>query len=189
MKSLRLGFDVDGVVINISELKAWIIKKEFKITIPSWQCRRKIIVPNVLTKDQYLKVQGAVFNSDLGLLANPISGALFYILKLFEEGHQIIEITSRKENGVEIARKWFSSRNINIEVMTKDERGSKVKAATGLDLYVDDDLHKLMPMIGVGKHLFLFNHRHNEIKKEPSSIKRVDSWEDIYEKIKEIRKE
>ena len=62
---------------------------------------------------------------------------------------------------------------------------TKAKACKGLDVYVDDDLDKLEPLVGIVPNRFLFSWGYNQhIDVPPSTAKRVDSWQQFYQEIR-----
>lgn len=186
VRILEIGADFDGVVIYTNSLKAQFITGWYGVKVALSQCRRKILVANgILTNSQYDRVRDEVVVTDIGVFADSMPGALACITKLRQDGHRFDKIiTLRREDGVKIARRWFEFRKFDINVLGVEFGSSdKKEAARGLDVFIDDDLENLKPLVGVVEHLYLFSHLHNKGENENGIAKRISSWEQFYGEI------
>ena len=104
------------------------------------------------------------------------------------KGHNLSIITSRRERGLELAARWLREQSLDIPIIGVGQGNSKTEAAQtqGLNLFVDDSLDKLIPLIGIVPNLFLFSWEYNAHEQIPEEIKRVFSWEDLYKIIQAL---
>lgn len=187
---MKIGLDFDGVISDSGKLKSRCARILFGVEIPGGLFKKEIVLANRwLTSAQYDEVTRAVYYSkEFGSLIEPVEGALSYVPRLFRDGHELLVITSRLEIDLEIAREWARRRNLALRFAGVGLGAGKAKAATGLDVYVDDDLHKLEPLVGVVPHLFLFSWGYNRHLDAAQVAVRVSSWEDLYRRIAAIAK-
>ena len=185
---MNIGLDFDGVVTNCGELKSLGIRKIYGINIPSKKAKKDIVTKEgYLTAEQYRNVQKIVYETrEIGLWMNPVDGALYFLPKLIENGNTVVIITSRNGTGLEIAKEWSTLQGLKLEFVGVGDN-SKANAAKGLDLYVDDDLHKLIPLIGIVPNLFLFSWGYNIGLDVGADIRRVASWTQLYRIIQRLR--
>lgn len=177
---MNIGLDFDGVIANTHPLKAIVAKERFGVNIPPENFARKNIVgKGILTLEQYIQVGQEVMG---GIYLMPeVADALFYINLLAGEKHSLKVITSRTESMLDVANKWLYDHGLAcIPIVGVGYNIQKTKACKGLDLYIDDDLEKLLPLVGSVPHLLFFSWPWNISEKEPSGIIRVTSWWDIY---------
>ncbi len=182
---MKIGLDFDGVISNCGKLKADYARQTYGVEIPATQFKKDLVIENRwLSADQYDEVSRVVyFTREVGLRLEPVDGLFPWLLKLLKKGHGISVITSRMETDLEIAKEWSARQGLPVEFMGVGYRNSKAERVLGLDVYVDDDLHKLKPLVGIVRHLFLFSWGYNERFDEAGIAKRVCSWKDLYGKI------
>jgi len=73
-----------------------------------------------------------------------------------KNGHNVTVITARDGIGLEIAKEWTLKEGILLDFIGVGYGGSKATAASGLDIYMDDDLDKLEQLIGIVPRLSCF---------------------------------
>jgi uncharacterized HAD superfamily protein len=139
-----------------------------------------------LTEDQYKGLQEAVYGSrKIGLLMEPVDGVLKFLPLLVAEGHDIRVITARGEIELKIAEEWVFQQGLRLDFIGVGNN-SKSEAASGLDVYVDDDLDNLKKLTSVVPYLFLFSWGYNAHADASAIAMRVLSWKDLYCAIREI---
>ena len=182
---MKIGLDFDGVISKCGKLKADYAKSAYGVEIPATQFKKDVVIGNRwLAPDQYDQISRAVyFTREVGLCLEPVDGLFPCLPRLVEDGHSVSVITSRMETDLEIAREWSIKLGLSLELVGVGYRNSKAQRALGLDVYVDDDLHKLEPLVGVVTHLFLFSWGYNEPFNAAGIANRVLSWEELYRKI------
>jgi len=184
---MRIGLDFDGVITDCGKLKKEGAMRLFGITIPEEKFKKEIVIAeNLLTEDQYRSLQKEIYdNPNIGLLAESVEGMKEYVQTLQEKGHTLTIITSRSAESLEVAKEWLKIKNIELPIVGVGQEKTKENACRNLqlDIFVDDDLDKLQPLIDCVPHLFLFSWGYN-LHIDPGSIAtRVLSWSDLYKKI------
>lgn len=177
---MKIGLDCDGVILDSQSFKPIAAREMFGIDIPLKFFSRERIVERGLSIEQYERVKARVYEGDFDNRTLPVSEAVLYIRILLGERNQIKVITSRDGRILQSAITIMSRHSINLPVTGLGYEISKMEACQGLDLYVDDDLDKLVPLIGIVSHLLLFSWPFNQHEQVPRKIVRVSSWWEIY---------
>ena len=183
---MKIGFDFDGVITNLSDLKSRGARKLFGVNIPEEVMHKHIVLrKGLLTDKQYDELQHFIAKSDFGRTMRPVIGMQQHIRKLQKEGYDLRIVTSRDGAAVDIARDWLAKKGLEIEVIGIGRGENKVSTAIKhkLDIFVDDDLYKLEPLCGVVSHRLLFSWPYNEHIQESSYVKRVHTWQQLYREI------
>ena len=182
---MKIGLDFDGVISNCAKLKSDCAKRLYGAHIPGSQFKKDFVIANGwLTEEQYQEITKAVYYTrEVGTLMEPVGGALSCVSKLVKEGHTVLVITSREETNLEIAGEWIERHRLPVELVGVGLHNNKAHAATGLDVYVDDDLPKLEPLVGVVPNLFLFSWGYNQRFNETGIAVRVFTWKELYRRI------
>lgn len=189
MRILNLGFDFDGLFIDCGKMKVDALKSIYGLDLSPARCNKKILLgEGHLTRDQYRELRKIIYSgirqSDFPM--EEVEGVLEYIPRLVSDGHKILVITSRSGAKLEVAKEWCARKGLKLDFIGVGYGKSKAEAAKGLDFFVDDDLDKLEPLVGVVPHRFLFSWGYNEHLETGNLANRVSSWEELYNKIKEI---
>ncbi len=185
---MKIGLDFDGVISDCGKLKADCAKMLYGVDIPGGQFKRDLVIGNGwLTEEQYKEITKAVYyDRKFVSFLHPVDGALSCVPRLRGDGHTVLVITSREETNLEIAREWIERHRLPLELVGVGLHNSKAEAAMGLHVYVDDDLHKLKPLVGLVPNLFLFSWGHNQRFNEAGVAARVSSWKELYQKIEAL---
>lgn len=179
---MKIGLDFDGVISDCGKLKSDGARKLYGVDIPSAKFKKEIVVGEKhLTAGQYRELQKIIYGTrKMGFLMEPVEGVLHCIPQLYADGHTVLIVTSRGEVELEIAKERSTRQGLQLDFVGVGYGNSKAGAAAGLDLYVDDDLDKLEPLVGVVPHRFLFSWGYNAHVDIGSVAKRVASWEELY---------
>lgn len=151
---MRIGLDFDGVISDCGKLKSDTAKKLHGLDIPPEKFKKEIVIgEGYLTADQYRYLQEIIYETrEVGFLMEPVAGVLQYIPELLALGHALLVVTSRGEAALKVAKEWSLRQGIALEFVGAGHDASKVAACTGLDVYIDDDLDKLGPLVGIVPH-------------------------------------
>lgn len=188
---MKIGLDFDGVISDCGKLKSENAKRFYNIDIPPRSFKREFVVNHgILTSEQYDLLLDKIYGTrQIGLNMEPVEGALEFLPILKKENDELVIITSRKEGGTKIAREWMQRYGLDIKLIGIGGSVSKAQACNGLDVYVDDDLNKLEPLIGIVPYRFLFSQDYNTDVFVPENIAtRIKSWSHLYEEISKIKK-
>ena len=113
-----------------------------------------------------------------------VDGVVDYTQKLVSEGHNLKIITSRGTSELEIVKEWIQKIGLNFTFIGVGGGVKKTEACRGLDVYIDDDLDKLEPLVGIVPYRFLFSWGYNQHIQVPQSVaKRIESWQHFYEEM------
>jgi len=187
---MKIGLDFDGVISDCSRLKSDGAEQLYGLKIPPEKFKKELVVDTgILTLEQYRYLQKQIYgNREIGLKMLPVSGVLEFVPRLRRDGHDLIIVTSRGELESKVAQEWMKLKGLDLPLVWVGGGVSKVEACRGLDVYIDDDLDKLEPLVGVVPHRYLFSWGYNRHIEVPQAIaKRVESWEHFYNEISRLK--
>jgi len=192
MRHLRIGLDFDGVIANTPALRAAVANELFGKDLPSGCLlnKRYILEKKYLSIEEYAEMEAAIYveNSSWHPKLALMPGAKEGIRHLLNDGHDVCCITSRTPIAVELARIWIERQEIHVPIFSLGGREGKLHAVKkhGREVYIDDDLDYLKPMVGEIPHLFLYTWEYNKDTNPAPEIIRVGSWSDFLERIGSI---
>ncbi len=185
---MKIGLDFDGVISDCGKLKSDAAKKLHGLDIPPEKFKKEIVIgEGHLTADQYRDLQKIIYGTrEVGFLMEPVTGMLESIPQLLALGHTLLIVTSRGEVELEIAKEWSINQGLALEFVGVGYGVSKAAACTGLDVYIDDDLDKLEPLVRIVPYRFLFSWGYNSHIDEGLVAKRVSSWKEFQKTIESL---
>ena len=156
---MRIGLDFDGVISDCGQLKSDGAKLLYGVKISPEKFKKELVVgTGILTLEQYRHLQKQIYGTrEIGLTMLPVDGVLEFVPKLQQEGYDLMVVTSRGESGSEIAREWMKLKSLDLHLVGVSGGVSKADACKGLDVYIDDDLDKLEPLVDFVPHRYLFS--------------------------------
>lgn len=175
---MRIGLDFDGVISDCGELKRLAAQEMYGLDVPADRFKKELLIGDgVLTLAQYRDIQKAIYGTlEFGMRMVAVDGVVEGIGRLRDAGHELRVITSRSGDPLEVARTWCDAKGIDLPFTGVGYDRPKTAAAKGFDVFVDDDLDKLEPLIGEVPHLFLFSWGYNAHVDVGSVADRVASW-------------
>ncbi len=178
---MKIGLDFDGVISDCGKLKSDAAKKLHGLNIPPEKFKKEIVIgEGHLTAEQYHDLQKIIYGTrEVGFLMEPVVGMLESVPQLLALGHTLLIVTSRGEAELEIAREWSVKQGLALDFIGVGYGVSKATACIGLDVYIDDDLDKLEPLVGIVPHRFLFSWGYNNHIDEGAIAKRISSWQEF----------
>lgn len=179
---MKIGLDFDGVISDCSELKSRMAKSLYGVDIPPGKFKKEIVVgEKFLTLEQYRSLQKQIYNTrEIGLTMKEVPGAISGINTLLKQ-HEVVIITSRETEAADIAREWLMRRDVNIPILSVEYGADKI-IARDCSVFIDDDMDKLLPLIGHVPNLFLFGWEYNQTDSH-QEIKRIGSWEEFLQAV------
>lgn len=188
---MYIGLDFDGVISDCGQLKSEGAKKLYGIDIPPSQFKKELVIEGgLLSAQQYRNLQKIVYATrEIGFSMKPVDNVFLYLPKILANGHKLKIITSREGNALEIAEDWTRAHGMALEFVGVGYAKSKLVAASGLDMFIDDDFDKLKPLVGAIPNLFLYSWDYNQHIDVGSAAKRVFSWKEIYQNIQLLSQE
>ncbi|MBR9700702.1 hypothetical protein GOV11_02450 [Candidatus Woesearchaeota archaeon] len=187
---MKIGLDFDGVLANAVEMKVQATYDLFGIYIPPAKMKKKFILgEKLLTNKQYEDMRCHMYGSpEYHSTMRPVDGMAEYINKLWI-GNTFRIITSRNAEWGHLAQEWLWNQGVKDIPLYTVNRAPKTERAEGLDVFIDDDIKKLKELKDTVKHRFHFIWPHNEHEINKKVAEPVKSWEEIYGKILEIKKD
>lgn len=192
---MRLGFDIDEVVTDITGSMLEFMYNEYKITrsisvfdkYGIGECRYVFEdgMNEEIGKQLWRLVQSNKFLSGL----RPVCGAVDSINTLHSQGHEVHFITSRPDKNKDVTYEWFDKYKIhydNIVVTNGVSKGDTVNNLE-LEIFVDDHGDYLDDILDVNKiktKLFLLDKPWN-VWYNNRKVKRVLNWNQILGEIDE----
>lgn len=189
---MKLGFDLDEVVANVSDVIIKYLEDTYGIQINKKMFKEFNIIDNTFHPDSVLDEEivsdllEKVNKSSFLAKAKPDKEAAKNIKQFKKSGHSIHFITSRKLNDeVEVA-KWLRKYNIpfdTIHNVGKEREKGFYGRFLNLDFYIDDLLEQLESMFRYKKRwrkgLVLLTRPWNEGPIDASKFIRLDDWVQI----------
>lgn len=185
---MRIGLDFDGVISDCGQLKSDTAKVLYNLNIPPEIFKKEIVIDSgYLTAKQYYDLQKTIYGKpEVGFLMKPVAGMLESIPQLLAWGHTLLVVTSRGEVELEIAKEWSIRHGLELDFVGVGYGVSKITACKGLSVYIDDDLDKLEPLVGIVPHRFLFSWGYNSHIEEGSIARRIGSWQEFCQTIESL---
>jgi uncharacterized HAD superfamily protein len=182
--SIKIGLDFDEVIVNSHVLKTKLAKEMFGVEISPEYYRREIVLPQGwLTSEQYEVVSREVFSGNHSV--EPVKDSLRYIRVLLSQNYDLRVVTSRTNETLRVTERLMEEYGLQeIPIFGVGYGVSKEIACRGLDVFVDDDVSKLLPLVGSVKHLLLFSCPQNKRDATPKGMWRAESWGEVYDYIR-----
>lgn len=183
IQAMKIGLDFDGVISDCLEIKSRFAKKMYGVDIAPHDFKKEIVFERkLLTPEQYRSLQKKIYEDrEIGLTINEVPGMIEGIQTLIKN-HEVVIITSRGESSVKIAKEWLGRRKIDLPFISVEYGTDKI-LAKDCDVFIDDDLEKLLPLVGFVPNLYLFSWPYNQNDSNPA-VNLVNNWEDFLNKIK-----
>lgn len=180
---LSIGIDLDGVTLNTPAYGVELLRRRHGIDVPMRFYRRDRIQEVAgITEANFAAMKQRLYRERWPIELMP--GALHHICMLRDaHGHTLKFVTSRSGVLLDRARELLAKHPLNdIPVVGVGRDVPKTDATTGMDVFIDDDVHKLEPLVDV-PHRILFSHPYNEDDELPEGIVRLSGWAEIYQYI------
>lgn len=180
---MRIGLDFDGVLSDCGRLKELAAQEMFGVVIPRERFKKELVVgAGILSMEQYLHLQDVIYGTrEYGLRMEPVPGMIENLNRLLAAGHEAQVISSRSGPTLAVAQEWLERQGLRLQSTGVGLGVSKAEAASGLDAFVDDDLDKLEPLVGVVPHRFLFSWGYNDHVDIGATAARVASWRELHD--------
>ena len=188
--SLRIGLDFDGVFSNCAQLKDDVAQDIYSRSYNDLEDVERMTVRNAAYGDRDYVFAGG----ETDVVMEPMPDVFQYVSQLHADGHDIMVITSRNGDLLEIAEDWYAKQQEKTDYAVPDLEftgvgydNEKLDACsdTGVDVFVDDDLHKLAPVADHVPHRNLFVGP-NAAEPDPKVAQPVESWEELYREISSL---
>jgi len=181
---MKLGFDIDGVISDFVRSFIKIVKRHYDLTLAESDiyCHDLNLVLGISNQERNKLIRETLLE-DLSL----ISGAKATLGRLIMEGHQITILTARFSDLIDVTKNWLKKKGISYSQLIHLNEGEKYLAKADLDLIVEDNLEDAIEWSQKVKHILLYDHPWNQSFNVKGLIKRVYSWNDIFEEIQQLK--
>jgi len=189
---MKLGFDLDEVVINLVDVLIRYIKEEFDLDWTIDNFVKYDMLENKFHKDidENNKIAWRAINIvsdiDIQMTAKPYEGAPAFIRGLKKEGHSIHFITARKRGEENKTVKWLRKYKIpfdSVHHIGYGEEKGQLGRVLNLDFYIDDHEEHLESMYKYKKRwnkgLALMTRPWNVSSYDASKFVRINNWVEL----------
>lgn len=186
IESLKIGIDVDGVIVNLVEAMRPLLSKVCGYTVTDDQIYCFDIGKALNIESKMESIWNEVYNSDLLRGAPAIDGAIEGMSRIKEK--YIWLITGRPEKTRSDTEYWLKRNDIKYD---KLEVGGSYKAAVSnknIDIFIDDNFEQAQLTAEAGIYTLLFDHPWNRNEIINSKCKRVKSWNEVIYEVKNFKK-
>jgi len=177
------------VRVHSGQHKVDLIEDLYGIKVPLEKSSGKYLTENVFgTKEKYLEFGAEAYGWKYGLRIKPVPYSFCYIMQLVHDGHEVSFISSRNEEQVLVGKALSKNMCLELRLTGVGYEKSKAEAVSEeeCDVFVDDDFKKLVPLVGIVKHLFLFTQEYNKHVDARDVARRAANWPVLYQYIQEI---
>ena len=194
---LNLGFDLDEVIVNLTDELEKYLEVKYNIYWPAEYFNQYGLTDCVYHSDEEFNkviqkdLCREVNSPEFQLVAKPFNGAK-KALQLFKNvGHKIYLITARPKRNEASTKQWLKQNNIPFDeliVLEHDEEKGMYGNQLELDMFVDD-LEKHLISMSTHKKiwkkgLLLFDRPWNT---NNTRFNRVKGWKEIINHVKDIK--
>lgn len=194
---MNIGIDIDDTISNTFEtflpyMKKFVeqdLNRKLNLNLSS-----KVDYYNIIEKYGISYEEARKFWEDYYALiletVKPKKSSVEVINTLKEKGHKVILITARFDDEIvdaeAITKKWLEANNINYDKLIINSH-DKLEIAKNEDikLFIDDSIRNCEMISSGNIKTYMFLTENNKYY-ENENIEKVISWDELYEKIKEV---
>ena len=194
---MNIGIDIDDTISNTFEtflpyMKKFVeqdLNRKLDLNLSS-----KIDYYNIIEKYGISEEEARTFWVNYYVLiletVKPRKSAVEVINNLKEKGHKVFLITARLDDGIvdvkAITKKWLEVNRINYDKLIINSH-NKLETAKqeNINLFIDDSIRNCEMVSSGDIKTYMFSTENNSYY-ENEKIEKVISWDEFYEKIKEV---
>jgi len=181
---MNLGFDIDGVISDFVKTFNELVENRYgiKLNEADIYCHDLNLVLGI-TRNERNQLITETLKKDLALN----HGAKETLEKLYSEGHKIYLLTARLGVSTEVTKDWLKRKGIPYTELLQLTEGEKYQADVNLDLIVEDCLQDALEWSQKLKSILVYDHPWNKTLNVKHLIKRVYSWDEIYQEVQRLK--
>ena len=177
----KISIDLDGVVADyihtfLNELNSRLGTKYKRSDITHYLLEKCLNIPTKLVEDivEYHK------DTKEWEQLKPITGAKFYLKKLYDNGYQITFVTRRRRSLREQTENWLNNNNIKYKslIMVRCPKGVYINK-DNTDYFIDDEPHQIESVLDGKVVPIIFDQRYNKDYTR-KGVLRANNWKDVY---------
>lgn len=175
---MRIGIDMDGVMISTIDLIARELSKHFGYRITTDDTAHRL--GEIEGASEYFRNRGEYLLCSI----EPIEDAVEVVNNLSEE-HEIYIISARYNHHYQVTLDWLKKYGVNVKevIFTEGKEKSGVCREYGIDLFIEDSVCNALELAEAGIEVILFSTEYNRwVKRE--GIVHLDSWKEIDQYVK-----
>jgi len=182
-KVKSLGLDFDGVIVDHTQTKIALAKNiGFKLRPEETASK---VFKTMIPKKEYSSLKRKLYGT-FATTFRPMSGVMRNLKRLHENNVKIFVVSRRKVGSRAAVKNWIQNQiggiieKDNIFFVERDVDKKDVCKKLGIDIFLDDKLEVLEPMLQIKKR-FVFD-PHN-VHRKITGIKIIKSWDEFTENI------
>jgi len=181
---MNLGFDIDGVISDFVKTFIELVESKYDVKLNESEiyCHDLNLVLGI-TKNERNQLITETLKRDLALNLD----AKETLEKLSSEGHKIYLLTARFGVPAKVTKDWLKRKGIPYTELLQLTEGEKYRANVSLDLIVEDCLQDALEWSQKVKNILVYDHPWNKTLNVNNLIKRVYSWDEIYEEVQRLK--
>ena len=182
---MKLGFDIDGVISDFVRTFVGIVEKRYDLILEEADiyCHDLNLVLGI-SKEETCELIRETIKEDLKLNF----GAKETLVNLYSEGHRIFILTARPHDLAKVTKAWLKKKGIPYHKLVQLNEGEKYLTTVDLDLIVEDNLEDAIGLAKKVKNVLLYDHPWNQTLNVNGLIKRVHSWNEIFDEVQHLGK-
>jgi len=186
MKNLKIGMDIDGVIVDLVTAMLPLLSKA---------CGRPVNHRDIYCFDigkalnierQMQDIWVEVYSSDILQTAPPIKDAIVDLNEL--KGHIIWLITQRPRSAKKDTEQWLRDKKIKYENLEFVSGVTKHLVANDFDVFLEDNLEQACAIAEAGTDSLLLDQPWNQSYALPQRCRRVQDWDAIVTHIKTLER-
>lgn len=186
---MRIGIDIDDTICDTWNFVIPYLSKYFNISIDTLKNSDKVYYEachcTFLEYCEFAKKYYSTFSLKYKLKPNVRK----IIKKLKDDGHEIVFITARSNNGFynpyKTSLKYLENHKIPYDkLIVNGKEKAPICLEENIDLFIDDSIKNCKEVARVNIPVLLFDNNYN---KNCMLFKRVFSWKEIYEEIERMK--
>lgn len=178
MKKRKLGFDIDGTITCPAAIVPFLNEAfQLQLTLDDltdYDLLKVVDIPEKEFTDWYDKKEADIFT------LSPLATGARELLLEWGKQHELIFISARGENVLEVTKEWFINHGIRYDHLELIGSHEKVEAAKkyGVEIFFEDKYENAIE-IAIKCHIpvLLFDTPYNQ-GSLPNEVKRVSSWKE-----------
>lgn len=186
---MKIGIDIDDTMTETFDYLMPYIAEFFEVDI-KYLKHNNISYSNLPREMKKRELEFAKKYYDKVIPNTPFKPKVAeYIDKIKALGHEIIVVTARDKtlytDEYKTTIEELNNNKINYDKLICNFDKAKACKTEKIELFIDDSIANCSKVNGLGIETILFNSKNNI--KDKTTLYRVDSWKEVYEKIRIIK--
>lgn len=185
MKKRKLGFDIDGTITCPAAIVPYLNEAfQLQLTLKDltdYDLLKVVDVPEKVFTEWYVKKEAEIFT------CSPIAEGAKEILLQWGREHELIFISARGENVLDVTKDWFVTNGIRYDHIELIGSHEKIESARklGVEMFFEDRYENAIEISEECRiPVLLFDTPYNQ-GSLPNRVKRVFSWKEAQEWVEE----